>query len=174
MLALALLLSSALAAEERPPGDARVYGAARAALSVPLGYTGFATSYGAEVGAITAVGNQIGLRVLWTPNPPDVYGADTPDNAFGPVLNLAHHFRVAPSFDLSPTLALGAVFGPSPEDGTNMVLPAIQIGLGARFRIATGDGYLAIGPELGVIPTLGAPVMALNVAWVAPPAAAVD
>lgn len=163
-----LLLGTALAApdDEPPPGDARVYVAARAAAAVPVGYKGIAQSYGVEIGALTSPGNQIGLRLLWTPWPTEVYGPSTPDQAFGPVLVLAHQFRLAPRFEMVPTLAFGAVFGQDTDTKENVVLPALQIGLGARGRVPLGrDTSLGIGPEIGFIPTLLAPTVALNLSW---------
>lgn len=180
MLSL-LTLGAALAAgsEEQEVGGARVYGGARVGLAVPTGYKGMATSYGVEMGALAKSGNQLGLRFIWTPNPPDVYGDNTPDQAFGPVLAWSYNIRVAPRFELGPAIALGASFGQAPEgspqDGENKILPAISAGIGARGLIPMGGGSaLAIGPEIGFIPTILAPLIALNITVIGPKPKATD
>lgn len=166
-----MMLGSALAGstEEQEVGGARVYGGVRAGLAVPTGYKGLATNYSVEVGALTKGGNQLGLRFLWTPNPPDVYGASTPNQAFGPVLAWAYQFHVAPRFDLGPAIAVGAAFGTAPDTGENVILPALSAGISARGHLPIGGGAsLAIGPEIGFIPTIVAPLMALNITYIGP------
>ena len=88
----------------------------------------------AEMGAVFEDGNQLALRFAFVPDPPDVFGSDTPTAALGPVVSWAYNIRVARQFDLFPTACVGAVFGPSPATRLNMVLPYIQGGLGARAR----------------------------------------
>jgi len=169
--ALYLLASVALAAPAEPqPGGARVYGALRGTLAVPTGYAGLATSYGAEVGALFRDGHQVGLRLAYVPSPPDVYGPrGTPDHAAGPVATWAYNVRVAPRFDIAPTVGVGAMFGPSPETQVNVVLPYIQAGLSMRGRIPTSNGgAVALGPEIGFVPTILAPYVAINVALIGP------
>lgn len=166
-----LALCTALAAsdEEQQVGGARVYGAARAGVAVPTGYKGLATSYSAEMGAMAKNGNQLGLRFLWTPSPPDVYGDDTPTNAFGPVLAWSYNIRVAPRFEMGPAVAIGAAFGQGATTGENKILPALSAGIHARARIPMGGGNtLAIGPEIGFIPTILAPLIALDITYIGP------
>lgn len=167
---IALLTTLALAAEPttlEPPAretaGARVYGTARATVAVPVNYTGIAQSYSVEAGAMFRDGNQFGIRLAYVPYPPDVYGKDTPDHSGGPVLAWAYHVRVAPRVDLTPTVAAGAVFGPSPATGVNKVLPYLQAGVGMRAKVPTpGGGAIAFGPEIGIVPTLLAPYIAGN------------
>jgi hypothetical protein len=171
----ALLLMASLAlAEDSPtsPGKARVFGSTRASVAVPTGYTGVAQSYSAEVGAMFEDGNQLALRFAFVPQPPDVFGPDTPDAALGPVVSWAYNIRVARQFDLYPAACLGAVFGPAPTTKINMVLPYIQGGLGARARFKTASGSeVALGPEIGFVPTILAPYVGFNLGLIgAPPA----
>lgn len=157
------LATVALAAEPTETAGARVYGTARATVAVPVNYTGIAQSYSLEAGAMFRDGNQFGLRLAYVPYPPDVYGKDTPDHSGGPVLAWAYHIRVAPRVDMTPTVAAGAVFGPSPASGVNKVLPYLQAGVGLRAKVPTaGGGAVAFGPEVGLVPTLLAPYIAGN------------
>lgn len=167
--ALALLTTLALAAEPSPTldsdaGSARVYGTARGTVAVPTGYVGFAQSYSVEAGALFRDHNQVGIRLAYVPYAPEVYGADTPNQAAGPVLTWAYQFPVSPRVDITPSLAAGAVFGPGAESKENKVLPYLQAGLGLRAKIPTaGGGAVALGPEVGFVPTLVAPYVAANV-----------
>lgn len=175
MVGILSLLASLALAEDSPtsPGKARVFGSTRASVAVPTGYTGVAQSYGAEIGAMFEDGNQLALRFAFVPNPPDVFGADTPNAALGPVVSWAYNIRVSRAFDLYPTACLGAVFGPSPATQVNMVLPYIQGGLGARARFTTASGSeVALGPEIGFVPTILAPYIGFNLGLIgAPPSA---
>ena len=167
----ALVLLTALATAAEPSstpasdaGSARVYGTARASVAVPTGYVGLAQSYSVEAGALFTDHNQVGIRLAYVPYPPDVYGSDTPNQAAGPVLTWAYQFPVSPRVDITPALAVGAVFGPGAESQENKVLPYLQAGLGLRAKIPTaGGGAVALGPEVGFVPTLIAPYVAANV-----------
>lgn len=167
---LLLLAHSALATDAaQEPGGARIYGSARGTVAVPTGYKGLASSYSLEVGALFRSGNQLGLRFAYLPYPPDVYGAETPEHAFGPVIAWAYQIRVSPTVDLGPTIGLGAVFGPAPDTGENKVLPYIQAGVGMRARVPlSSGGAFAVGPEIGIVPTILAPYVALNLSLVGP------
>ena len=168
--ALALFASTALAEESAPEPTARLLTGVRASLAVPAGYAGLATSYSAEVGAQFKNGQSLALRLAFVPDPPDVYQAATPDFAMGPVVTWAYHVRVSSQLDVSPTVSLGAVFGASPVDQTNMVLPYVQGGLGMRYRVPLpngGDFYIM--PEAGIVPTILAPLVAINVGIIGKP-----
>lgn len=168
ILAVLLCAGSAFAADPQPTiGGAQLYGDVRGSLAVPMNYTGTAQSYSAEVGALFRDGNQLGMRFVYVPDPPDVYGDETPKMAFGPVLSWAYSVRVARSFDLYPAIGLGAVFGQSPTTDMNKVLPYVQGGLGLRLRIPTAnEGAVTLGPEIGFVPTIMAPYMAFNVGMI--------
>lgn len=175
MLALALcaLLPAARAedpATNQKVGGAKVYASARGTVAVPTGYLGLATSYSIEGGAQFKDGNKVGIRLAYVPNPPDVYGASTPDVAVGPVFVWGYSLRVAPRIDFEPTIGLGALFGADPTNGVNIVLPYIQGGLSIRGRIPTQDGSsITIGPEIGFVPTILAPYIALSVGFLGHP-----
>ena len=112
---------------------------------------------------------QLGLRLAYLPYPPEVYGKATPDHALGPVVAWAYNIRVSPNVDITPSVGLGAVFGPAATTGENKVLPYIQAGLGMRGRIPTSNGgAVAIGPEIGLVATILAPYVALNVSLIGP------
>jgi hypothetical protein len=168
---LLLLVHTAFAAPEaeQKAGSARLFGTVRANVAVPTGYTGIAQSYSAEVGALFRSGNQLGLRFAYVPYAPNVYGPNTPDHAVGPVVVWAYNIRVSPRLDLYPAVGLGAVFGPSPVNNENKVLPYIQAGLGLRGRIPMSNGgAIAIGPEVGFVPTILAPYAAINLTMIGP------
>lgn len=166
-LLLATQLAFATTEKAQEPGGARLYGTARGTVAVPTGYVGIAQSYSLEVGALFRSGNQLGLRIAYLPWPPDVYGKATPDHAVGPVVAWAYNIRVSPRVDITPSVGLGAVFGPAANTGENKVLPYIQAGLGMRGRIPTSTGgAVAIGPEIGLVPTILAPYVALNVSMI--------
>jgi hypothetical protein len=122
-----------------------------------------------EAGALFKDGNQIGLRIVYLPYPPKVFGESTPEQAFGPVFTWAYCVRVAPKLDLMPSVGLGAAFGAAPDTQENKVLPYLQVGLGIRGRITNPKGgALAIGPEIGLVPTILAPYVALNISYIGP------
>ncbi len=169
-IALALLVTSALAEDAAPQPAARMLTGARASLAVPSGYAGLATSYSAEIGAQFKGGQSLALRLAFVPDPPAVYGAATPNFAMGPVVTWAYHVPVSPTLDISPTVGLGAVFGASPVDQTNVVLPYIQGGLGMRYRIPLPDNSeFYIMPEAGLVPAILAPMVAVNVGIIGKP-----
>lgn len=165
MLAALALITQLSFADDTAPATlgARVYGTGRASVAVPVNYRGVAQSHSAEVGAMFHDGNQFGIRLAYVPYPPNVYGEDTPNHAGGPVLVWAYHVRIAPRVDLTPTVGVGALFGPSPATGENQVLPYLQGGVGLRTKVPTaGGGAIAFGPEVGIVPTLLAPYIAAN------------
>ncbi len=164
-LLLGVLLRPAFAADtEQEVGGARVYGSARATVAVPTGYVGLASSYSVEGGAQFKDGNKVGIRLAYVPNPPDVYGDATPNHAAGPVFVWGYVLRVAPRLDFEPTVGVGALFGPNPNTGVNKVLPYIQGGLAMRARLPLASGAaVSIGPEIGFVPTILAPYIALSV-----------
>jgi hypothetical protein len=173
LLSLLLAVRSAAAATaadtEQATGEARMYATVRGSVAVPTGYKGLAQSYSLEAGALFKDGNQVGLRFAYLPSPPKVYGESTPNTAFGPVFTWAYCVRIAPKMDLTPTVGAGAVFGADPTSGENKVLPYLQVGLGLRGRITNArGGAMAIGPEIGFVPTILAPYVALNLSYIGP------
>jgi hypothetical protein len=180
LLCIGLLTSSAFAANDEfgddrsaePAGDARVYGTARGTLAVPPGYVGMTTSFSVEVGALFDHA-QVGLRLAYLPYPPKVYGDETPENAIGPVVTYAYNVHVSRRVDIFPTFGLGAVFGPNHLTKENMVLPYLQAGLGIRGLIpldggSDRGGAVAIGPEIGIVPTILAPYLAVSFSLIGP------
>ncbi|MBM4368788.1 MAG: hypothetical protein FJ102_21420 [Deltaproteobacteria bacterium] len=173
-IALVVLTATAFATEAEADADAgaRVYGSARGSLAVPAGYPGLATGLSAEVGAQFKGGQSLGLRFAMVPNPPAVLGKNTPEFAMGPAVVWTYHIRASSQLDISPTVGLGAVFGASPVDQTNQVLPYLQGGLGLRYRVpmSTG-GEFYIMPEAGLVPAILAPMVGVSVGILgAPPA----
>lgn len=167
-LLLGLFASTANAKDEQP--SARVIAGTRASLAIPAGYPGVAQSYSAEVGAQFRSGQQLTLRFIGTPNPPKVLGDDTPTVAFGPAVSWSYNVKISPRMDISPSVAVGALYGPSPETEINQVLLYLQGGLGMRLRIPTGDGSeMFIMPEVGIVPAILAPMMAVNVGFIGAP-----
>lgn len=162
------LLAAAAFAEEAPA--ARMIATTRGSVAVPADIRGVAQSFSAEVGAQFKGGQAVALRFALVPDPPDVLGADTPNLAAGPVFVWSYHVKVAPRFDISPSVGLGAVFGTSPASGENQVLPYIQGDVGLRYRVPLDSGAeLAIMPSMGVVPTILAPMVALSVGFVGAP-----
>ena len=168
-IALILAATNAFATPTTQPA-ARMISAGRASLAVPVGYEGFGTSYSAEIGAQFKSGQSLSLRLAFLPDPTQVYGAATPSFAMGPAVTWAYHVKVAPQLDVSPTVGLGAVFGVSPVDNTNVVLPYLQAGLGMRLRIPMpGDSEFYVMPELGIVPAILAPMIAVNIGVIGKP-----
>lgn len=163
-IALAVLTAAAFAADTEADAGARIYGSTRGSLAVPAGYPGLATGLSAEVGAQFKGGQTLGLRFAMLPNPPAVLGDATPEFAMGPVVVWAYHIKAASQLDISPTVGLGAVFGASPVDQTNQVLPYLQGGLGLRYRVPMNTGgEFYIMPEAGMVPAILAPMVGVSV-----------
>lgn len=168
---VSLWLAAALAAETEP--TARMYGAARASLSLPPNLVGVSGAASVDVGAQFGSGHALGLRLLATPGPGDAEGSSAPEVAMGPVIVWAKHMAVAQHFDISPTLGLGVLFGQSAINPYGAPITYALGGIGLRYRGSLRDGTeLFLMPEAGVVVFDQAPMVGLSFGIVEPPSAA--
>lgn len=158
-LALVSLLTPAHA-------ESHLYAGGRFGAAFASGYVRTAYSPAVAIGAKWDSGIQLGMRMVVLPYPPEVYGANTPELAIGPLVDFEYNFKAGEHFELYPTLSLGVAIGKSPADGTNQILPEFQTGFGAHYLIPTskaeGASTLYIGPEFGIVPLVMAPYVAAS------------
>lgn len=144
--------------------ESHMYAGTRFGAAFASGYVRTAYSPALAIGAQWDSGIQLGMRLVVLPLPPEVYGADTPDLAIGPLVDWAYHFKAGQNFELYPTMSVGIALGKSPRDGTNQIMPQWQTGFGAHYLIPTskapGASRVYIGPEFGIVPLVVAPYVA--------------
>lgn len=155
-----LLALSALARAD----DNQLYVAGRGSLAYPANVAGTAIVASIGAGAILAEKNKLGVRFAVLPDPPSIYGVDTPDLAFGPLVDWAFLIRVGENFSLYPCASAGFAMGKSPYDGTNQIMPLFEAGFGADLHFKMSEtSQLFFAPELGVAPFALAPYMGVNI-----------
>lgn len=136
------LSSSALAQSEYPEAgwasDARFYGAVRTGLAVPPGGRGLTPGAGFELGIAKPLGFGFGIHLFGMMNPPEVprMGIPKADYGLGAMADLRFYLPTVDPLTLYGTFTAGFLAGPSSVDGVNVVMPAINPGVGAKVRLA--------------------------------------
>ncbi len=165
LLTTALVLTSL--ATPAAHAESHLYAGGRFGAAFASGYVRTAYSPAVAIGAKWNSGIQLGMRMVVLPYPPEVYGANTPTVAIGPLVDFEYNFKAGDHFELYPTMSLGVAIGKSPVNGTNQILPEWQTGFGAHYLIHTNQNLDAsstiyIGPEFGIVPLVAAPYIAAS------------
>lgn len=136
------LSSAALAQSEYPQegwaADARFYGAVRTGLAVPPGGRGLTPGAGFELGISKPLGFGFGIHLFGMMNPPEVprMGIPKADYGLGAMADLRFYLPTVDPLTLYGTFTAGFLAGPASVDGVNVVMPAINPGVGAKVRLA--------------------------------------
>ena len=147
LLTLAMLVVVPAAAQEvrdvpmvanNEPGwgeTARFFGGVRAGVGIPPGGRGVAPSLGFEIGVSAPHGFGFGLHLLGMSNPPSItqLGIEKAAWGLGAMADLRLYFQTVEPLTLYATLSGGFLAGPG-ESGTNVVLPLVNPGFGARVK----------------------------------------
>ncbi len=151
-------LGLALAQDSRTADDySRLYYGARTGVSIPMGSSGVAMSYGGEVGLERNKG-LYGLRIMYYPNPPDFLSYTNVGPAVGPLADLRYNFVTVAQLDMYVIGTAGFLVASS--NGENAMLPIIAGGVGARVRMP--DDRFAFSFDFGIT-DFTVPYLALSV-----------
>jgi hypothetical protein len=143
--------------------------AVRHSVAVPTNVVGIANNSSVEVGVTIVARQAFGVRFVVVPDPPAVYGEETPTIAFGPSVYWAWYGKLSSHIDVYPTGAMGFVVGQRPMGWpVNKVLPMFQAGVGMRFHSKVGKVELYATPEIGFVPLIVAPYFGIGVGLMAP------
>ncbi|HVE86845.1 MAG TPA: hypothetical protein VND93_28510 [Myxococcales bacterium] len=115
--------------------DARFFGGVRTGVGIPPGGQGVAPTLGFEMGVSAPHGFGFGLHILGMNNPPGIpqLGVQKAAWGLGALADLRMYFQTVEPLTLYATLSGGFLAGPS-ETNTNVVLPLINPGFGARVK----------------------------------------
>lgn len=110
----------------------------RGGVAVPPGGKGVSPTVGLELGVANTHGIGFGLHLLGSTNTPAVPAMNIPTATYGlgAAVDMRFYFETVEPLTLYPTLSLGFMAGPAKGDGTNVVLPMINPGFGARLKTA--------------------------------------
>jgi hypothetical protein len=127
---------------------ARFFAGARGGVGFVPGGKGPSPTFGVELGVSNTRGVGFGLHLLGSTNNSgvDFLGIPPTSMAFGGEADLRIYIQTVEPLTLYPTFSVGFLTGPSSIDGTNAVLPLVNMGFGGRVRF--GSVYAAL--ELGL------------------------
>lgn len=134
--------TTALAQSEYPQegwaSNARFYGAVRTGVAVPPGGRGITPGAGFELGISKPLGFGFGIHLFGMMNPPEVPRMNIPkaDFGLGAMADLRFYLPTVEPLTLYGTFTAGFLAGPATADGVNVVMPAINPGVGAKVRLA--------------------------------------
>jgi hypothetical protein len=158
LIATVALLSTfpnlARAAESETWEDrARFFVGGRGSLAVPHGGHGPAYTGGLELGVAADSGVGFGLHLVGINNPPAVPSMNIPEMgwAFGAAADIRAYFQTVEPLTLYPTFSVGFLAGTDAE-GTNVVMPMLNPGFGARMRFENVYVAFEIGAANFFIP----------------------
>jgi hypothetical protein len=141
---------------------ARFFADARTGVGIPPGGNGVAPTLGFEIGVSAPSGFGFGLHLLGMNNPPAITALGIPKANWGvgALADLRMYFQTVEPLTLYATLAGGFLAGPG-QDGSNVVLPLVNPGFGARVKF-TDQMYVAF--EFGAAGFF-IPFVNLSVGW---------
>ncbi len=145
MFAALALLGLAMAQSPSTQEYSRLYYGARTGVSIPMGTSGVATSFGVEVGLERNMG-QYGLRVMYYPNPPDFLDYTDVSASVGPLIDLRYNFITVQQLDMYFIGTAGFLVGSA--NGENAMLPILAAGVGARLRVP--KDHFAVSFDFGI------------------------
>lgn len=115
--------------------SARFFAGVRTGVGIPPGGNGVAPTLGFEIGVSAPRGFGFGLHLLGMNNPPAIEALriEKANWGVGALADLRMYFQTVEPLTLYATLAGGFLAGPG-QSGTNVVLPLINPGFGARVK----------------------------------------
>lgn len=142
---------------------ARFFMGARAGVAIPPGGTGVAPTVALELGVSAPKGLGFGLHILGMANPPAIRQLNIPkaDYGIGALADVRMYFQSVEPLTLYATLSGGFVAGPGTTTNTNVVLPLLNPGFGARVKVAD-TAYVAF--EFGMAGFF-IPFITLSAGW---------
>lgn len=172
LLALALLTAGAAqaqttryvpAAQDDWATNARFFMGFRGGVAIPPGGTGVAPTVALELGVSAPKGLGFGLHLLGMANPPAIRQLNIPkaDYGLGALADVRMYFQSVDPLTLYATLSGGFVAGPGTDTNTNVVLPLLNPGFGARVKVAD-TAYVAF--EFGMAGFF-IPFITLSAGW---------
>lgn len=161
ILTLLTLLTAVPEAEQDEQRDtwadrARFFAGARGGVGFVAGGKGPSPTFGVELGVASTHGFGFGIHLLGSTNNAavDLLGIPETSMAFGGEADLRIYIQTVEPLTLYPTMSVGFLSGPSVKDGTNAVLPLVNLGFGGRVRFGSVYGSLEIGLASFHIPYL--------------------
>lgn len=139
------VLGLAMAEEPSSEDMSRLYYGARTGVSIPMGTSGVASSFGVEVGLERNSG-LVGLRVMYYPNPPDFLDYTNVSASVGPLVDLRYNFVTVQQLDMYVIGTAGFLVGSA--NGENAMLPILSGGVGARLRMP--EDHFAFSFDFGI------------------------
>jgi hypothetical protein len=132
--------------------NARFFVGTRGSVAVPAGGQGTARIGGLELGVSAKNGVGFGLHVLGMHNPPTFGGIPKTDWAFGAAADVRGYIQTVEPLTLYPTFSLGFLAGTNPADNSNIVMPLVNPGFGARMKFDSVYVAIEIGAASFFIP----------------------
>jgi hypothetical protein len=123
--------------------QARFFAGVRSGVGVPPGGSGVAPTLGFELGVSAQRGIGFGLHLLAMSNPPAIpqLQIQKANWGIGAAADIRMYIQTIDPLSLYGTLSGGFLAGPG-QDGTNVVLPMVNPGFGARVKL-TDEMYAA-------------------------------